>query len=132
MREICTQHHLTDDSAILADGNLMHSLAGAWVAQHEYGVTDEAVLQAIACHTMGKPGMTDLDMVVFLADKIEPTRRPFPSLDAMRSAAGRSLVDAMCVSLEGTANYVARQGNTMHPLSADTLAWFKSLPDIKK
>ena len=128
MRALCTEHHLTDDPEVLASGNLMHSLAGAWVAQHEYGVTDKAVLQAVSCHTMGQPGMSSFDMVIFIADKIEPTRRPFPSLIAMRDAAGHSLAKAMIASIEGTVQYVDGRGAVMHPLTMDTLAWLKALP----
>ena len=38
-----------------------HGICAAILARTEWGVTDEAVLSAIACHTAGKAGMTQLD-----------------------------------------------------------------------
>ncbi len=123
MRAICRENGLTDDAAILMNGNLMHSLAGAWLAEHEYGVTDPEVLHAIACHTMGEPDMSPLDMVVYLADKIEPTRPPEKHVLMMRMLAHDDLRKGMLCSLQGTADYVRRRGNELHPLTAETLEW---------
>ena len=123
MRAVCLDNGLTDDPAILASGNLMHSLAGAWIAEHEYGVRDPEVLHAIACHTMGEPGMSPLDMVVYLADKIEPTRPMKEYVLVMRMMAHDDLRKGMLCSLQGTADYVKQRGDELHPLTAQTLAW---------
>ena len=45
-----------------------HGICAAILARTEWGVTDEAVLSAIACHTAGKAGMTQLDKILYLAD----------------------------------------------------------------
>ena len=45
-----------------------HGICAAILARTEWGVEDEAVLSAIACHTAGKPGMSRLDKIVYLAD----------------------------------------------------------------
>ncbi len=37
-------------------------------------MTDEEVLSAIACHTAGKPGMTQLDKILYLADMTSAER----------------------------------------------------------
>ena len=129
MRAICRENGLTDDAAILMNGNLMHSLAGAWLAEHEYGATDPEVLHAIACHTMGEPDMSLLDMVVYLADKIEPTRPPESYVLMMRMLARDDLRKGMLCSLQGTADYVKRRGNELHPLTAKTLEWLNGQPE---
>ena len=53
---------------------LIHSPAGKYVAMCEYGVTDEDVLNAIIYHTTAHSGMSTLEKIVFLADKLEPSR----------------------------------------------------------
>lgn len=45
-----------------------HGICAAILARIEWGVEDESVLSAIACHTAGKPGMSRLDKIVYLAD----------------------------------------------------------------
>ncbi len=47
-------------------------------------------MQAVARHTVGAPDMTDLDMVVYLADMIEPAAT-YPGVDELREAVGDGL-----------------------------------------
>ena len=63
---------------------LLHAKLGAWMAEHEYHVSDPAILSAIACHTTGKPDMSLLDKIVFIADYIEPGRNKAPGLPEIR------------------------------------------------
>ena len=50
---------------------LLHAKTGAAVARDIFGVKD-AVYEAIRWHTTGKPDMTLLEKVIYLADYIEP------------------------------------------------------------
>ena len=125
MQEICRNHRLTDDEEVLRSGALMHSLAGAVVARETYGEEDPAVLDAIAAHTTGREGMTRLDMIVYLADKIEPTRPSYPLLEQVRMTAQLSLERAMLMSMEGTIQYVQRSGKKPHGATQAAAAWLR-------
>ncbi len=126
MQRIARENRLTEDPDILASGALLHAPVGAWMAEHVYGVTDPEILRAIEVHTTGTAGMTKLDMVVFLADKVEPGRESFPLLSRMRMMAPLSLERAMMLSLEGTASHVQSGGKKLHPKSVETLAWIRT------
>ena len=125
MQRICTEHQLTDDKAVLESGALMHSIVGAYLAAEVYGVEDPDILRAIACHTTGKVDMTPLDMVVYLADKIEPTRESYPTLEKVRVLAKLSLERAMLASMEGTRDFVRKGDKPMHPQTLETIDWLK-------
>lgn len=56
---------------------VVHSFLGAEVARVDFGVTDEEILNAIKYHTTGRPDMTRLEKIVYVADKTEETR-PYP------------------------------------------------------
>lgn len=127
MQRIARDNALTDDASLLESGALLHSVAGAHLAKTEYGVDDPEILEAILCHTTGKPGMTDLDMAVYLADKIEPTRDSYPLLEKVRMMAQLSLPRAMITSMEGTTKYVKKGGKALHPMTLQTLAWLHTL-----
>lgn len=127
MQKIAKKHRLTADKAILDSGALLHSVVGAHLAGAEYGVTDEEILSAIRCHTTGKVGMTKLDMCVWLADTIEPTRAPYPLLDQVRALAEASLEKAMLASLEGTLQHVSKKGDAVHPATRETIDWLRML-----
>ncbi len=128
MQRIARENRLTEDESILESGALLHSVVGAYLARTKYGCEDEEVIQAILSHTTGKAGMTRLDMAVWLADTIEPTRAPYPLLDKTRMLAGLSLEKAMITSLEGTLQHVRKKGDAVHPATLETLDYLKSLP----
>ena len=48
-----------------------HGRFAAEYASENYGITDKDVLGAITHHTMGRPAMTLLEKIVFIADSIE-------------------------------------------------------------
>ena len=108
--------------------SVVHSFLGAEVAKRDFGVTDQEILNAIAYHTTGRPNMTRLDKIVYVADKTEDTR-PYPlshlkrgKLDDMFVAC---LVEAYEVCLE-------RHCDSVCPLSAQTIDYYCSMQsDIK-
>ena len=102
-------------------------ITGAVVAEKEYGITDPNVLAAIRCHTTGKVGMLPLDMIVFLSDKIEPSRRSYPALEEVRRLAPESLPAAMSHSLRSTLDYVKSQKGVPHPATQQVADWLDRL-----
>lgn len=57
------------------NGKILHAPAGAVFARERFGIEDDEILSAIRWHTLGRVGMTDLEKIIFLADKIEPETR---------------------------------------------------------
>jgi len=98
------------------DKPLWHAHAGAYVAERDYGVNDEEVLNAIRWHTSGRVGMTLLDKIVCLADYIEPGR-DFPGVDRLRELAVQGLDVALAAGLDGTIQLLIEQRRTIYPLT---------------
>ena len=98
---------------------LMHAVAGRCVAQDVYGIQDENVLGAIRWHTTGRAGMTRLEKIIYLADVIEPNRKPYPGLEDLRALCMQDLDSAMHAALRQSLEHVREQGKPLHP---DTLA----------
>lgn len=51
-----------------------HAFLGAYLAQKEAGINDGEVLDAIRWHTSGRPGMSTLSKLIFVADMVEKGR----------------------------------------------------------
>lgn len=51
-----------------------HQFVGEYLAKTNFGIEDPEILDAIKFHCTGKANMSDLGMVVYACDKIEPTR----------------------------------------------------------
>lgn len=111
--------HAKIDDVMKESKALMHAVAGMCVAQEIYGVEDEAVLSAIRWHTTGRADMTRLEKIIYLADMIEPNRKPFPGLEQLRALCMTDLDGAMHAALRMSLEHVQEQGKTLHP---DTLA----------
>lgn len=127
MQLIARDNRLLLDREIMQNDNLLHGYAGAVVAEKEYGVSDPNVLSAIRCHTTGKVGMLPLDMILYLADKIEPSRRSYPALEEVRRLADESLIKAVSYSLKSTMTYVQNQNKVPHPTTQKVAEWLDRL-----
>lgn len=87
---------------------LLHAKTGAAAARKIFGEC-EAVASAIEWHTTGKPHMTALEKIVYLADMIEPNRS-YPGVDAIRRAAEENLDEGTILALERTIAFLREQG----------------------
>lgn len=54
---------------------VIHAPVSAYLAETEFGITDEEILSSIRWHTLGKLNMSMFEKIIFLADKIEPNTR---------------------------------------------------------
>ena len=93
-----------------------HGICAAILARTEWGVEDEAVLSAIACHTAGKPGMSKLDKILYLAD-MSSAERDWPGVNKLRKLERKDLDAAMLMALKQTNDFVLSQGKPLDPMS---------------
>ena len=74
--ERCTKNNLPISECEYNNPELLHAKLGAFYAREKYDVKEPDILSAIACHTTGKPAMNMLEKILFVADYIEPNRKP--------------------------------------------------------
>ena len=102
--------------AYAVNAAIAHGPASAYWNKMALGVTDEDIYHAVMYHTTGRPGMTPLEKVIYLADKIE-FGRPFRDLDKIRQAAELDLDEAMRLCLREVELAMRRNFTNMHELS---------------
>ena len=94
---------------------LLHAPLGALLAREKYGADDEAVLRAIARHTVGGASMTALDKIVYFADMVEPTRA-YPGVEELRRLMREADLDEMTLAgLTRSIAFVLEKGHLIHP-----------------
>lgn len=103
---------------------LLHAKLGAWMAEHEYHVSDPAILSAIACHTTGKPDMSLLDKIIFIADYIEPGRNKAPGLPEIRRLSFTDIDQALIRILSDTLDYLASSNDPIDPATQNVLDYY--------
>jgi predicted HD superfamily hydrolase involved in NAD metabolism len=98
---------------------LWHPHAGANLAYHHWKIRHPSILDAIRCHTLGRPGMGKMAQALFVADYIEAGRR-FKGLRQARQAAQKSLAEGVRVKAAQTIEYLLSEGRKVHPRLVET------------
>jgi len=99
-----------------AEPLLLHGRVAAALLRERFGVDDAEVLDAVRYHTTGRAGMSDVEKVVFLADKTEPDELAHhPEWREVRDLARDDLDAAMLRALELYVEGARREGWTVHP-----------------
>ena len=99
----------------------LHALTGSMVAERIFG-ENAAVVSAIEHHTTGKADMNLLEMIIYVADYMEPNR-DFTGVEKLRELAFSDIQAALKLGLEMTLEHLKRQGNEVSPASREALAW---------
>ena len=86
--------------------DMLHAKLGAFYARYKYDVLDEEILDAICYHTTGRPNMSLLDKIIFVADYIEPNRRMLPEMEQIRKEAFLDLDQCVIHILKNTLDYL--------------------------
>ena len=107
-----------------AGEKLLHAKTGALLAKEEFG-TSAAVSDAILWHTTGKPCMSGLEKVLYLADYIEPTRT-FPGVEMLRELAYTDIDKAMMTGLEMSVSDITARGIIPDRTTIDALEYLKN------
>ena len=120
---------ILNDNAIMAENAqnrpspVWHGICAAILAQTQWGVEDEEVLSAIRCHTTGKPGMSLLDDIVFLAD-MTSAERDYPEVDYLRKLEKKDIHQAIREALEMNLHWLEESGK---PVDEETRAALEDL-----
>ena len=107
--------------------SVIHAKLGAYLAEHKYGITDPEILNAIACHTTGKPGMGMLDKILYVADYIEPRRERAPHLPEMRKLAFEDLDEALFQIMEEILTYLSQSDTYIDEMTRDAYEYYREL-----
>jgi predicted HD superfamily hydrolase involved in NAD metabolism len=109
------EHQWTLDPVEVAFPLFLHGAVAAEQAK-TLGLEDSEVLAAAAFHTSGRAHMSNVEMVVFLADKLEPGKaRRFRGLSRARQWSEHDLKQAVLEVLTWHVRYYAGRNDLLHP-----------------
>lgn len=119
---LCDKYGIILDKDQLANEKLLHAITGAAFARDVFGVSD-AVYDAIRWHTTGKPDMTLLEKIIYMADYVEPTR-DFPGVEKLRALAHEDIDAAMALGLEMSLADIRSGGVAPHKDTVEAAEWY--------
>lgn len=125
--KMCSQNHLPVSEFEKNHPFLLHAKLGAYLAEKKYGITDSKILNAITYHTTGRPSMTKLEKIVYIADYIEPLREKAPRLEFVRKLAFQDLDECIYEILKDTLNYLGDQPDKVEKTTREAYQYYRSI-----
>ena len=130
--KICEKNHIEITEAEKCSPFLLHAKVGAYIAKEKYDIEDAEILDAIACHTTGKPAMTLLDKIIYISDYIEPMRSKASNLEEVRKMAFVDLDETLFKILSDTLVYLEKSSKKMDPMTMQTYEYYREQRDSAK
>ena len=129
---ICNKHNIHMNEVELKTPFLLHAKVGSFIAMKQFNITDQDIINAILNHTTGRPGMSQLEKIIYVADYIEPGRKQAPNLTQVRKLAFHDLDAALLKILEDTLQYLNNINDNIDPMTQKTYDYYASLRNNKK
>jgi predicted HD superfamily hydrolase involved in NAD metabolism len=130
--DYCQRHGLQLSEDDMASPQTIHPFVGAHMVQEHYGIEpDHPVLEGIRYHTTGRAGMSRLEQLVYIADKLEGNRQnplyvqKVMALMDFRDVA--SLDATMLFLLDSTLRFLMDKQQLIHPRTLEARNAFVSL-----
>lgn len=126
MRELIIQQSLME---VILDYHpaIWHGPVGAYLIQQDLNVSDQDILAAVCYHTTARAGMSVLEMIIFVADYIEPGRK-LPAIDQLRENAAINLQETVLQILKNNIRYIVSREEKIFP---DTLYAYNEFVSAK-
>ena len=110
--QIFAENAIIAENAPMRPTSVWHGIAAAILCETEGGVHDPEVLSAIRCHATGKPGMSLLDKIIYMAD-MTSAERDYPGVEALREEEFEDLDMALLHALKRTIDFVKEKGGRL-------------------
>ena len=124
---VCRKNNMEINAVECRNPYLLHAKAGYCIAKSKFNIDDQDILNAILNHTTGRPGMSRLEKIIYIADYIEPSRKQAPNLPDVRKLAFRDLDQALLKILSDILRYLESGGGEIDPLTKETYDYYTDL-----
>jgi len=112
--EVAKENKLKLSSFELDSPSLIHSFVGDYLVSRDFNISDKKVLKAIKFHTIGYCNMSLEHKVLFIADKIEKSRK-YNNVKNLRSLALKNINLCLLEVYKNTITYVINRNRLLHP-----------------
>lgn len=127
---LCEKYGLPVSDVEYENPGLLHAKLGAYLAEKKYHIHDQEIIHAISSHTTGRPGMSLLEKIVYIADYIEPGRRELPNMKEVRPLAFTNIDQCLYRILEDSLVYLNSRNISVDPMTQKTYDYYKN--ELKK
>ena len=124
---LCEKFHIEIMDYERMNPGLLHAKLGAFIAEKNYHIADEDILMAIKSHTTGRPGMSLLEKIIYIADYMEPGRKHLPNMDEVRKLAFEDIDRCLYRILADSLTYLKSRNVAIDPMTEQTYYFYKAI-----
>lgn len=125
------KHGIKFHSSFERQPHLLHGPVSAFIAMERFGVRDKGVLAAIRNHTSGRPGMSRLEEIIYLADHIEPGR-DYKNVGKMRRTAKKDINKTIALVAGEMLKYLLSMDMDIYPATLTTRNYYLNKAGCRK
>lgn len=127
---ICEKHNIQISEIERRNPFLLHAKVGSYIAMNKFNIHDRDIINAILNHTTGRPGMSQLEKIIYVADYIEPGRKSAPNLPEVRKLAFEDLDKVLLKILSDILEYL--NDTDADPMTQETYEYYKNIIDSQQ
>ena len=120
----CKKNNLEVTEIEKKNPSLLDAKVGADLSNRKYGIIDEDICNAVRFHTTGRPDMTLLEKIIFIADYLEPHRCEAEDLPIVRKQVFVDIDSALRTILSDTLVFLEKSGNEIDPMTVKTYEYY--------
>ena len=123
--QLCEKHYLGVSEVERKNPSLLHAKLGAFIAEEKYHIKEREILDAVRSHTTGRPGMSLLEKIVYIADYMEPGRKKLPNMADVRKLAFTDIDACLYRILKDSLVYLNTRNISVYPMTQMTYEYYK-------
>ncbi len=105
--------------------SVKHQYLGKDIAKSILNIADEEILDAIEFHTTGKPNMSQLGKLVYVADKLEE-HRDYPKVQELREAVDTDFDSGFAKVVKNQLNFLEKSAQSVDSLTKECAIWYNT------
>ena len=102
-----------------------HAYASEYLAIHQFGITDKAILKAIRYHVIANKQMSRLDKIIYCADKLEESRSFANRLNKVRDMAFIDIDKCFIMTMENQIEAFKNENKEVNPTIYKIVKYYK-------
>jgi predicted HD superfamily hydrolase involved in NAD metabolism len=123
--KICEKNNIDITDVERRNHSLLHAKVGMYLARTQYDVYDTDILNAIRWHTTGREDMSLLEKIVYIADFIEPNRKPLENMAQIRKEAFTDIDKCLAHILHDSVIYLKTIGKECDDATMKAYEYYK-------
>ena len=124
--KVCEKNGIDMTEVERKNHSLLHAKVGVYIAKTKYDIDDPEILDAIRWHTTGRENMALLEKIIYIADFIEPNRKPLENMNEIRKEAFTDLDRCLAHILHDSVIYLRTIGKEVDDVTSKAYEFYKS------